>query len=205
MKSLSAAINGKVFGVQDVGEWLITLAITFEGYETIYLVRNTTNITFQGNEYIAFPFELDVRNETSSGEMPTVTIKIANPYRIVQSYLEELNGAVGASVVIGVINSDLLTEDYAELEVTYNVLSTSATSQWVSMRLGAPSMARRRFPLYLYRSGRCMWISNFKGAECAYTGSDTSCDGTLTACRRKGNSKRFGAAIGLTQGGLHVV
>lgn len=52
--------------------WLILLEINVPSIPptTVYLVRNTENITFNSQEYTAFPFEIDVSKQVSKGDIP---------------------------------------------------------------------------------------------------------------------------------------
>jgi len=54
--------------------WLILLEVTIPSTPatTLYLVRNTENITYNLQTYAAFPFELDVSKQVSKGDIPTI-------------------------------------------------------------------------------------------------------------------------------------
>jgi len=73
------------------------------------------------NKYIAFPFELEPTKQTSKGEIPTLTVRVSNITRLIQPYLEALDGGIGSIVKITVVNSAHLSENYSELEMTFDV------------------------------------------------------------------------------------
>ena len=184
--------------------WLILLQITFSDNTILYLVRNNENITFQDNEYIAFPFELGDIKESSKGEIPSLSIKISNVTKAIQYYLEQFNGAIGSQIKIIVVNSSYLSEDYSELELDYEVTGASSNAQWVEFTLGIPNPLRKRFPLHRFIAEHCNW--RFKSAECAYSGVEfTTCDRTLKACRARDNTSRFGGFLGLSNIGVRLV
>lgn len=93
--------------------WLILLEVELTDTETIYLVRNTEDITFGSTTYQAFPFEVDERNQVSQGEIPTLTIRVGNPNRTLQSYLEDYDGLVGNSITLRIVSLlSTITEDF---------------------------------------------------------------------------------------------
>lgn len=184
--------------------WLILLSVTLtdDPPTTLYLVKNNEDITFQSQVYTATSFELDASKESSKGEIPSISLRVCNVTRVLQSYLEELNGAVGATVKITIVNAAHLTENYAELEMTFDVMSTSSDAMWVTFNLGAPNPLRSRFPKFRYLANHCGWI--FKSRECNYTGGATECARTLDACQALGNSPRFGGHPGLNNYGIRL-
>ncbi len=186
--------------------WLTTLDVIFPAPASpLYLVNNTEDIVFGGRTYQRFPFTLDAMNQDANGEIPTLQLRISNVLRILQAYIEEQDGCVGATVLVRVINAAYLGENYAELEMTFDVLEAGSDANWVTFTLGAPNPLRANFPLFTYRAGYCNWVKNFKGAECTYAGAATSCDGTIDTCRNLGNSRRFGGSQGLAGGGVRLV
>ena len=92
--------------------------------------------------------------------------------------------------------------DYADLEMTFDILATQADALWVTFTLGAPNPLRARFPQYRYLADHCRWT--FKSVECAYSGPSTTCKRTLDYCRQLGNSRRFGGFPGLSGGGVRL-
>lgn len=190
--------------VGQTSPWLILLTVTLTDSPptTLYLVKNNEDITFQSQVYTATSFELDASKETSKGEIPSLSLKVCNVTRVLQAYLEELTGAVGATVTIRIVNAALLAEDYSELEMTFDVMSTSSDAMWVTFNLGAPNPLRSRFPKFRYLANHCGWI--FKSRECNYTGGATDCARTLQACQALSNSPRFGGHAGLSNQGIRL-
>jgi len=202
MKSLSANLIKEKNLISGTHPWLILLDVEIDESETIYIVRNVDDITFDGQLYTAFPFEIDPIKFMNTGEISTVQIRVCNITRTIQGYLEENDGLIGNSVTLRVVNEGFLAENYAELTMTFQILSCTADASWVSFSCGMPNPMNRRFPLYRYIGSYCNW--QFKSAECAYTGAITTCKRTLVDCQAKSNSSRFGGNPGLGFGGVRI-
>jgi lambda family phage minor tail protein L len=201
MKSLSSALILEKNRIATENPWLITLDVTWPDTTHSYFVRNTDNIEFQGRTYVAFPFEISTTDEQGKGNLPTVTLKISNVTRALTTFFESTGGAVGATVLIRVINAALLSENYADLELTYEVIAATIDAQWITATLGATNPLRYKFPRYRYLSLHCNW--QFKGVECAFTGEGATCNRTLDACIVYGNQGRFGGFPGI-DGGIRI-
>ncbi|MFA5398541.1 MAG: DUF1833 family protein [Methanogenium sp.] len=206
MKTLPAAIILEKNKIATKSAWLILAEITFNDISStvVRLARNNEDVTFESNTYTAFPFEIDTIN-FEKGKIPSIVFKVSNITRLIQTYLESTNGAVGSTVRLIVVNSDNLAADLSDLELTYEVVDSSADVQWISLTLGMPSPFNKRFPLYKYVANHCNWVAQFKGVECQYAGAETTCNGTLTRCRELSNSEHFGGFIGLGKGGVRFV
>lgn len=182
--------------------WLILLDVDLKNGTILRLVKNNEDITFNSQVYAATAFELDASRESSKGEIPSLNLKVCNVTRILQAYLEDLNGAVGSTVTTRIVNAAYLSENYSELEMTFDVMATSSDAMWVTFRLGAPNPLRSRYPRFRYIAGHCGWV--FKSRECNYTGASTDCARTLDACKGLGNSPRFGGYPGLNNYGIRL-
>ena len=204
MRTLPANLITEKNKLEGDNPWLILLDIYVDVSTTLYLVRNTEDITFDGQVYTAFPFEIEASVQKSKGELPTIGLKVSNVTRAIQAQLEATDGLIGNEVTLKVVNNAYLAEDYAELTETFEILNCTADVMWVNMTLGFPNPMARRFPLYRYLADHCRYVGKFKGAECGYSGADATCDGTIDACRLKSNSARFGGFPGLGKGGVRI-
>jgi len=176
--------------------WLLLLDVTLPDTTHIRLARNTENVTYGGETYTAFAFELGELRGGGDGRIQGVSLRVANPSRALQPYLEEHDGLIGCAVRLAVVHADNLAEDHSELTLDWEVLAAQPDADWINFTLGALNPLRRRFPLYMAAPRSCHWI--FKGAECAYAGSATTCARTLDNCRTLANSARFGGRPGIT-------
>jgi hypothetical protein len=185
--------------------WLPFLDITLPDDTVFHLVRNNEDLVRGGSGgtlYTAMNFEIDVATESSRGDIPTLVLKVANVTRLLEPKLEEYDGGIGSIVKITVINSELLEEDYSELEMEYEVLAANTTNTWVTFTLGTPSLLRQQFPSRKFTALHCPFL--FQGVECGYVGPQAICDKTLAACRDYGNSIRFGGFPGMRSGTVRI-
>ncbi len=202
MLTLPTAILQTKNALYTPSAWLVLLDIILSDDYKFYFVANNENITFDGQEYTAFPFELDESEQSTSGNIPTLKLRVANVTQVIMGYIEELEGGMGAQVTVRVVNSGQLAEDCADLEATYDVLQCEATAEWIAFTLGAPNPLRRRYPPNRHIATTCNWL--FKSVECAYAGAETTCARNYAACSVLGNTARFGGYIGLSQKGWKV-
>lgn len=175
--------------------WILLVDVELPDSSHIRIAKNTEDVTFVGNAYSAFSFDLDANKSSNKGEVQSVTLSVANPGQALTPFVEEYSGLVGCQVTIYVVHTDNLSEDYSELTMTFIVVATHVGEDLIQFSLGGENPMRRRFPLYNSLPNSCGWI--FKGAECGYSGSATSCDRMLTTCKALGNTKRFGGRPGL--------
>jgi len=185
--------------------WLILLEITLndDAGTVLRFVRNTEDITFGsgsggGDVYTAFPFEIEPTDNKAKGQIPTVTLRVSNITNLLEPYLEDLDGAIGSTVKITVINSNRLSDDYSELELTYDVIACNSTAQWVTFTLGAPNPLRQRFPLTKYLALHCRYryndVEDKDGPRCQYAGKEIS--GITKASNAKVSCTNHGFAVG---------
>ncbi len=183
--------------------WIVLLDITLAVGTVLYLCSNNDNVTFQGQVYTAFPFYLDPVGQSSKGEIPTLSLKVCNVTQVIHGYLEDLEGAVGATVALHLVNAGYLSEDFSELDMEFSILSTKADAEWITFTLGAPSPMRKRFPRFRFIALHCNW--EFKSYECSYGGTETTCNRTFKRCEELANTARFGGFPGLNLKGWRLV
>ncbi len=173
--------------LQSKAAWLLLLEVTLTDDTVLRYVRNFEEIEFGGETYTPFPFEIEPTKNTSKGQIPTVTLRVSNVTNLLEPYLEDLDGAIGSSVKITIVNSDRLAEDYSELELTYDIIACNSTTEWVTFTLGAPNPLRQRFPLDKYLALHCSFhyndVEDQEGPRCQYAGK------TITAITKAANAK----------------
>ncbi|MCK9420204.1 MAG: DUF1833 family protein [Nitrospirae bacterium] len=204
MKNIPASLILEKNKLATSSAWLLLIDVTLpDSGPSFNLVRNNEDISWNGTLYSAFPFELDLPDENSKGEIPMATLMISNVTRALLPYLHQYGGGVGSTVVLHIVNSGHIAENASDLDLTFEVMSTEDDTQWINFKLGAPNPLRSTFPKYRYLAAHCRWT--FKGAECAYAGGLTTCGRTLDDCRTRANSTRFGGEPGLDAGGIRIV
>lgn len=206
MKSLSVATIIEKNKLASTTPFLVCLEIavkdpaTGDVVETLRLVRNNEDITYQGNLYAAFPFELSLSSE--AGAVPTVRVTAKDYTKAIQARMQAYGGAVGSSVQIIVLNADNLAQP-PEIVEFFEIIGASAKDYDVSFELGAENALALPFPRRRQLRDRCGW--RYKSAECGYTGSLTSCDLSLqgpNGCAAHGNTINFGGFPGINNSGV---
>lgn len=195
--------------------WLVLLKVTMPDATVLRIVANSENVTWpvvSGNLYTAFPFELDEIGEDSTGDVPSIGLKVANVARVLEPYLEDQEGLVDSTVVIRIVNSMHVTtatftgtdNPSPEIELTYQITATNSDSMWVTFTLGSLNPWNKRFPRNRIWRNTCRFKA-FKGSLCKYAGVETTCNRTLGICRETmANSINFGGAPGVGSKGLFV-
>lgn len=203
MKTLSQPLTEATIKLHQPAPWLALLDIVVPNQSPIYLVNNTENITFQGRTYIRSSFVPEIPKQTAGGEIQPATLRVENVTGTLVPILEAYAGAVGAAITVTLVNAALLTEDYAELTLEFDILHTAIKGDWITFTLGAPNPILQEWPPLSY-GPMCQWARFFKGAECGYTGPLTTCAGTIEDCRARGNSANFGGHRGLNSTGVRL-
>jgi phage-related protein len=190
-------------------EWHILLTVYPDpkGNPTLCyrFVAAPDDVTYMGDVYTAFNFMLGVSEQKSGGELPQVTLTVSNVARVVQKAIEPYGGGIGGRVELRIVPAaDMLNEPAEYME--FDIQDADCSVETVTFTLGADSPMRASFPKFAFMEARCWHIFNSpemrancdpRGVLCSYMGNDTTCERTLSACRLKGNSKRFGGFPGI--------
>ena len=215
--AISSALFAEINRLESTTPWVFFLQLTLTDGPpptVLYLCRNNEDLVWNGITYTAIPFELEEKTTAAQGELTSLVIKIDNVTQVLQAYLEALNGGVGSTVLLSIVNTGLLAESYADLQMQYEIMYTHADAYWVSFTLGAPSLLRNRFPLLRFLSNHCNWVG--ASVECGVVyNTQTTINGVLTyiqncprtrqACLLFNNTARFTGFEGLQPGGIRVV
>lgn len=168
--------------------WLLALEITVPGLtDPLRIVRNNENVTWRGETWSAFPFEIDEIGEESKGEVPQVEVRVSNVSRAMEAYIQaydlytKVNGFTPITVSIFVLNSKNLASSDPEVEHLFELKQPKTNAQWATFVLGASNPFNQRYPQARILRNHCRFI--FKGALCAYAGAEATCDKTLVRCR----------------------
>lgn len=184
------------------GVWIILLEIDLGKWNlgTIRLAKNNEDVTWNGKVWVAFPFLLGVKTETSKGEVSGLQVSISNVNRMMQAYIEATNGAIGAEAIVRVVHSNHLDLTRPEIEEHFEITECVCDVEWITLTLSAPNPFLFQFPRARFIKDWCRW--KFKSPECGYTGNDTECGHTFSDCVAKGNHQRFGGFPSLLPGGI---
>ena len=182
---------------------LVALKIVIPSTPTIYIVRNGEAVTFLGNEFI--PFEFNIGEITAGkGETPQLQLQIDNTSRAIERYLIEydtylkLNGIDGNGITceLYVLNTNDLSE--AVMTEYFELVDFKANNKMATFTLGTTSLFNKQYPPRKMYANFCSF--KFGGEKCLYSGIETTCNKTLSNCRDRNNSVRFGGFVGLGSG-----
>lgn len=183
---------------------LSALDIAIPDTEMIYIINNGENISYGGNTYLAFDFNIgDITS--GKGETPTLQLAIDNTSLVMGLYTEaydvylKQNGIDGNAIkaTLHILNTNDLSKSIADYY--FELTDFKITGQWATFNLGAKSLWNKTYPLRKIYANFCGF--KFKDPRCGYIGSLTACNKTLSDCRARGNSVRFGGYPGTGESG----
>lgn len=189
---------------------LVLLDINIPNTPTFYVTNNNENVTWNGNEYISFDFELEDISFSSKSEVTEWVVKFSNVNRVIEAYLQNYdlylkqNGVQGNDITLDlrtVSSGDL--GNLTPIQHYQSILNQpSSDAQWAVFKLTPKNTFNSTFQRKIHKNF-CSW--KFKGAECGYVGTAQVCDRTLTTCRAYNNAPRFGAFAGVGARGIKLV
>ena len=105
--------------------WIILLEIALKSGYIMRFCSDNEDVVWDGETWIAFPFDLESPKQTSSGELPRFAIRVSNITRAIEGYLEQEGGGVGATVRMMVVMSTHSDITEPECDMEFTVQSTS--------------------------------------------------------------------------------
>jgi phage-related protein len=178
----------------NVNAFLILFEINIEG-EIIRLCRNNSDINFAGNTYTKWAIELDPIKSDLSGQITLFNVIVDNTLRSVQNLVLQYPDITNSTVKIMVVNSGNLGTAIPDFDATYNIEDIEFSDNNAVFSLGVENILIKRVPYRAYNKNRCPYV--YKGIECGSTSSYTTCGQTLSDCRLRNNSARFGGEINI--------
>lgn len=192
------------------GVWIVLLEIFVPQLnDYIRVCTNNEDYEWNGQLWQSYPFEMDEIGDTTKGEVSQFAIKICNINGVVETYVDNANGATGSVVKMMVVNSNIPSTT-PEVEFEFSVKSTNIDSNWVTFVLGVVNPYSILIGQRMIRTG-CRYNgpngtqNGFKGSRCKYVGTASDCNKTLTRCRELNNSHNFGGFPGIGIGNTFYV
>lgn len=179
---------------------VVLLEVEIPSSDVLYLANYNADITFLGNSYQAFLFQMG-EISSSRGEVPQFEIKIDNTSRGINSLMMDYdiylkaNGIEGNQIYANIIVVNTVDLSDYVLKERFELVSWDIDSHFASFKLGASNPFTLKYPCRAIYADFCQW--KFKSLQCGYSGVETSCDKSLTRCRQLSNSPRFGGFNGV--------
>jgi len=213
MQRLSLVSTVEKYRLASGNPWYLLLTVNpmQDGELPIYLAHGTNDVTWNGQLYEAYNFDLEVIQEKTGSQLPSVVLNVSNAQRKLGGLLEQYEGLVGATCTIDVVQS--LDPDNAILETVFVVVGTVDDADVVTFTLGADNPMQQPVPRFIYLANVCRHVFNTPamqtrldpmGLPCSYLGALLTCDKTLegtNGCNAHSNSIRFGGFPGIQTNG----
>jgi phage-related protein len=179
------------------GVWLILLEITIPSVEeTIRVVNNNEDITWNSNLWQKFNFDINEISETSNAEISNFQIKVSNINNVIGQYIRQYHAFLKTNAHES-ITCKLYLVNNKDLANTTPVYSTNLVLNISSVifyeaafTVSAIDTYRKQTPNYRMYPNNCRF--KFKSTECGYSGEVASCDKSLVTCQGLNNATRYG-------------
>lgn len=178
----------------------------YNGVNNLYFAAYAEDVTFAGIKYTRFPITHEAIGENVNGEINTVQITLSGVSLLIRSYLKNYDFH-RKKVSIKQVFQDTLGDSNAYKEDIFYIDSYKSDYEQVSFTLSTRvDILCAKIPGQVYTRNSCIWLktTGFKGAQCGYTGEETTCNGTLARCKELGNSSRYGAFPSIPAEGFAV-
>lgn len=205
LTSLSTASKLQVVKLRGDSPYLILITVDFGGGNIFHIVDNNEDVTFRGTTFYHWNFTLGDLTDDGK-QLSKLPLKVDNVMQVPQRIVEQFNGGTSGLVYLYIVNYANIASGIADLEEEFVIQDTTCEDRWITFNLGADFHLRSRYPKKRIMKNHC--THTYGDIECAVPSSTIStfptCNRTLSACRERGNSTRYGAEPGIPQGGLYV-
>ena len=176
--------------IADTGAWLLLLKLYSPSQNLILRVtNNTADVTWKGDVFAAFPFDVGEFKEGIKGEFPSLQLKVSNVTRVMQGYVEaDADFGSGWTVDLDVVyepDGNTTTDRDSELHLEFETTGVSCDEAWCIFSLGMENPLRRQFPYRKFIPNHCQAIFRKPDTGCPYAGADETCSYTLDDCKAK--------------------
>ena len=198
MKTISKPILDLLPNPAIDSAFVILLDFTLPDTSHLRYARYSSDQTYDGNTYTAWPFKGTVMSGGKGHSVRTIALTIEDAVQTLRPYAIATNWFRNTTLTIVVVCVDELTEDYAWSTVTWNILHAIPQGEAITLKLGGTNPVKLAFPANGYCAYQCPFAKDFPNdPRCGYSGEESSCDGTLADCVARSNEARFGAFMGL--------
>lgn len=191
--SLPTAILEEYHKLSRGGSTIVLLEIP---EHDIRLAQNLEDVTWDGKTWQKFWFEFEAVEDATADNVPEVQVSTSNVGGQMEAAIIAHDNFEESTCIIRFINSNCLEETTPVAQITFQVMKPIVNNLTAALKLSVDNPLLLSYPTRKYHGSLCQ--VTFKGDLCGYAGPDTTCSGTITACLAKGNQKRFGAQLGLS-------
>ena len=137
-----------------------------------------------------FPVSQSALEMNSSGDLPQITLQLANHTGVLMPYLDRLGGCMENRAYCWLVYREhIAVED--SMALRFRIASVEATIEAVQIRLEVQNPFLRTIPRDRYDPRRCRHA--FGGSKCGYlintAAAYTTCPGTIPACIARGDDE----------------
>ena len=205
-KSLSLSQVKEKNKLNNDSVYIALAEIRFSDDRVLRLCNDSQDVTWRGEIWKAFPFDLGEIKESSGGATQELALSVSNTLRLVQSYVEQSKGGIDTEVILRIVNTETLDEPIPLVEEIFGVTNTDIDDAAINFSLGLGFPMFPRFPERRFLKNFCEF--EYGGIECAASamalGLYPECNRTLSDCEKRANQLRFGGEISMGQGGFYA-
>jgi lambda family phage minor tail protein L len=159
--------------------WLTLVQLSVNSSTTLYFVGNPASVTFDGQLYSPYPFQIQTAKQDSRGGLAEMEVHVSNVTREISAYLEA-NELRGRRVrLIGVNSANLADPTKIAFDETYEITSIDVTEQVATFHLGHERLLQHRFPQRRALRDNCQWV--YKSVECGFADATHLGYGTVSS------------------------
>ena len=147
--------------------WLYEIEVPTDPITVYRFCKQTRAVTFNGYTFSPFPISHDTINRDRAGDLPSTSLVVSNMSREVVGTLELYDGLVGQTVRIYLTHSLLVDANQLVAEEQFEILSSSATAESVSLSLGSTNLFDSKIPKQRMMRFHCR--HRYQSAECGYS------------------------------------
>lgn len=173
-----------------------TLALLEIPEHDIRLAQNTEDVVWNGQTWTKFWFEFDTIEDASADKVPELQVSTSNIGGQMEAEIIAHDNFEECTCIVRFVNSSCLDETTPIAQATFQIMKPIVDNITAALKLSADNPLLLSYPSWKYHGSLCQ--VPFKGDLCGYSGAYTTCAGTLAACLERGNQKRFGAQLGLS-------
>lgn len=203
MKTTATALKVAKNALESTDSWLWLLEVQLDSSTTLYLARSTERVTFDSQDYEAFPFSLGEIREDAEGNLSGLDLAVHDFTDEIRHTLDDFD-LDDNDVTLRIVHSANLASASATIDETFSIKRIRGKDRQIVFTLGHANFLAEPFPKRRLLRNRCGWVGQFKASDtCGYSGAEPTCDGTLEGddgCRAKSNVPRFGGAPALARG-----